>query len=114
MGWTAVSQILVILGSKYAGISLFQLDITELFNIELMEWFLVQKVAFEIRDNSIQASSSYAGPSVYAKMPNELWSIWTYFFRQFFSDKKIFFSDFVLDWILSQITYRSCISYAII
>ena len=64
MGWKAVSRILVILGSKYAGISLFQFDITELFNIELMEWFLVRKVAFEISDNSIQASSSYAGPSV--------------------------------------------------
>ena len=66
MGWKAVSQILVILGSKYVGILLFQFDITELFNIELMEWFLVRKVAFEIRDNSIQASSSYAGPSVRA------------------------------------------------
>ena len=65
MGWKAVSQILVILGSKYVGISLFQFDITELFNIELMEWFLVQKVALEIRDNSIQVSSSYAGPSVH-------------------------------------------------
>ena len=64
MGWKAVSRILVILGSKYAGILLFQFDITELFNIELMELFLVWKVAFEIRDNSIQASSSYAGPSV--------------------------------------------------
>ena len=68
MGWKAVSRILVILGSKYAGISLFQFDITELFNIELMEWFLVRKVAFEISDNSIQASSSYAGPSVYDQL----------------------------------------------
>ena len=64
MGWKAVSWILVILGSKYVGISLFQFDIAELFNIELMEWFLVWKVAFKIRDNLIQASSSYAGPSV--------------------------------------------------
>ena len=72
MGWKAVSRILVILGSKYVGISLFQFDITELFNIELMEWFLVRKVAFEIRDNSIQASSSYAGPSVY------FWVLWKY------------------------------------
>ena len=38
---------------KYAGISLFKFDITELFNIELMERFLVRKVAFEISDNSI-------------------------------------------------------------
>ena len=50
--------------SKYEGILLFQFDITELFNIELMERFLVRKVAFEISDNSIQASLSYAGPSV--------------------------------------------------
>ena len=64
MGWKAVSQILVIFSSKYAGISLFQFDVTELFNIELTEWFLVQKVAYEIRENVIQASSSYAGPSV--------------------------------------------------
>ena len=56
MGWKAASQILVIFSLKYAGILLFQFDITELFNIELMEWFLVWKVAFEIRDNSIQAS----------------------------------------------------------
>ena len=34
---TAISQILVIFGSKYAGILLFQFDITELFNIELMQ-----------------------------------------------------------------------------
>ena len=40
-------------GSKYAGILLFQFNITELFNIELMEWFLVQKVAFEISNNLI-------------------------------------------------------------
>ena len=53
MGWKAVSRILVIFSSKYAGISLFQFNITELFNIELMEWFLVRKVAFEISDNSI-------------------------------------------------------------
>ena len=64
MGWKTVSRILVIFSSKYAGISLFQFDITELFNIELMEWFLVQKVAFEISNNLIYASSSYAGPSV--------------------------------------------------
>ena len=68
MGWKAVSRILVILGSKYAGISLFQFDITELFNIELMELFLVRKVTFKIRDNSIQASSSYAGPSVLSQI----------------------------------------------
>ena len=36
-----------------------------------MEWFLVRKVAFEISDNSIQASSSYAGPSVYVLIPYE-------------------------------------------
>ena len=53
MGWKAVSQILVIFSSKYAGILLFQFDITELFIIDLMEWFLVQKVAFEISDNLI-------------------------------------------------------------
>ena len=64
MGWKAVSWILVIFSLKYAGISLFQFDITELFNIDLMEWFLVQKVAFEISDNSIWVSLSYAGLSV--------------------------------------------------
>ena len=53
MGWKAVSRILVIFSLKYVGISLFQFDITELFNIELMEWFLVWKVAFEISDNLI-------------------------------------------------------------
>ena len=53
MGWKAVSQILVIFSLKYVGISLFQFDITELFNIELMEWFLVWKVAFEISNNLI-------------------------------------------------------------
>ena len=36
MGWKAVSQILVIFSLKYVGISLFQFDITELCNIELM------------------------------------------------------------------------------
>ena len=49
----AVSQILVIFGSKYEGILLFQFDVTELFNIELIERFLVQRVAFEIRENLI-------------------------------------------------------------
>ena len=53
MGWKAVSQILVIFSSKYVGISLFQFDIAELFNIALIEWFLVRRVGFEIRDNLI-------------------------------------------------------------
>ena len=53
MGWKAVSRILVIFGSKYTGISLFQFDVSELFNIEVIELFLVQRVAFEIRDNLI-------------------------------------------------------------
>ena len=35
---------------------------------------MVQKVAFEIRDNSIEASSSYAGPSVLS--PSE----WLYYY----------------------------------
>ena len=30
------------------------------------------KVAFEIRDNSIQTSSSYAGPSVYSESVNKM------------------------------------------
>ena len=55
---------------KYEGISLFQFDITELFNIELMEQFLVQKVAFKISNNLIQASSSYAEPSELEKLQN--------------------------------------------
>ena len=53
MGWKAASQIVVIFSSKYAGISLFQFDIRELFNIRLIEWFLVWKVAFEISNNLI-------------------------------------------------------------
>ena len=58
------------------GISLFQLDITELFNIELMELFLVRKVAFEISDNLIQVSSSYAGLSVHWMFePRPKWPI---------------------------------------
>ena len=53
MDWKAASQILVIFSLKYAGISLFQFNITELFNIKLMEWFLVQQVGFEISDTLI-------------------------------------------------------------
>ena len=53
MGWKAVGRIFGHFSSKYAGISLFQFDRTELFNIELIEWFLVRKVALEISDNLI-------------------------------------------------------------
>ena len=40
-----------------------------------MESFLVRKVAFEISDNSIQASSSYAGPSVQRLTRHTSWAL---------------------------------------